>query len=76
MNAIYDLFLMVYTQLYEYLYTGLLLIPLMNAEVVVGITVINLASLIASSIVLGITFAVALFPIMMILSFSKRLLKL
>jgi len=76
MVALYDLFLMIYQNLYQYLYDGLILFPLMNVDLIIGVSVISLAHLVTSIIILMVAFAVAIFPISLIIGIAKKVFRL
>jgi hypothetical protein len=76
MVALYDLYLMIYENLYQYLYDGLILFPLMNVDLIIGVSVISLAHLVTSIIILMVAFAVAIFPISLIIGIAKKVFRL
>jgi len=75
MNAIYELILYVFNQLYSHLVMGFDLIPLMQVELIIHQTSITISSIIASMIVILIVYYVAFVPIKIITTIVKRLVR-
>lgn len=75
MNAIYELILYVFNQLYSHLVMGFDLIPLMQVELIIHQTSITISSIIASMIVILIVYYVAFVPIKIIATIVKRLVR-
>lgn len=73
MNAIYDLIYMIYINLYQALYDGLSLIPLLNVEIYIYSSVIDLASIISSMVILLISYYVAYLPFKLVKNIYRRM---